>query len=334
MKFSIGDIVLLKQTGAEGVVTGFINEELVEVAVDGTHFPVYVDELDHPYLKWFTEQKKKTVADKHELPPPEKRGRHIQVSSGFHLSFFPVYRFDDFEDVVDKFKTYFINQTAHTLELQYECAHPSGDLFRHKTVLQPFSHFYLHDIPFADMQDQPRFSWIVEQTGDKDKATCLSDTLRIKRKKLFTYITQTLQQNEPMFSIELAKDFPRPDFEKERTRPLPEQRQVSALIQSIQREKRPKPIPEIDLHMEQLVRTIEGLSNFDMMTIQLEAFEQALDTAIAARQSSMIVIHGVGKGKLKDEIHQILRASYQVDYFQNEWSPRYGYGATQIFFRG
>ena len=58
MKFSIGDKIVLKRTDEEGIVVGFIGKDMLEVEVNGTHFPVYMDEVDHPYLKWFTEKSK------------------------------------------------------------------------------------------------------------------------------------------------------------------------------------------------------------------------------------------------------------------------------------
>lgn len=58
MKFSIGDIVLLKRTGEEGHVSAYINDKMVEIEVQGLVFPVHLDDIDHPYLKWFTEKKK------------------------------------------------------------------------------------------------------------------------------------------------------------------------------------------------------------------------------------------------------------------------------------
>jgi dsDNA-specific endonuclease/ATPase MutS2 len=44
------------------------------------------------------------------------------------------------------------------------------------------------------------------------------------------------------------------------------------------------------------------------------------------------VIHGVGKGKLREEIHEILKLKKEVKYFINQYDPRFGYGATEIFF--
>ena len=47
----------------------------------------------------------------------------------------------------------------------------------------------------------------------------------------------------------------------------------------------------------------------------------------------MIVIHGLGKGKLRDEVHTILKQTPEVSRYKNEWSGRYGFGATEIRFR-
>jgi hypothetical protein len=336
MKFSIGDIVLLKRTGEEGRVVDFVNKEMIEVEVGGTHFPVFLDEVDHPYLKWFTEKKKAAApALRHiDQVPVERKPAGIGhgVASGFHLSFLPVFRFDEFEDVVDKLKMYFINQTPYQLSLQYECLNHSGSLFAHKTELQPFSHFYLHDIPFMEMHDQPRFSYIIEQKSMKGQPGILSNTLRIKPKRLFEYISHSQRENKPMFHIRLAEDFP---FAAERSFPETGIAKESAgsIVAALKTGRKEKPRYEIDLHIEELVPHTKGLSNFEMLTIQLEAFEDALDEAIRNHQQSLVVIHGVGKGRLKEEIHTILRGVSEVEFFQHDWNPRYGYGATEIFFR-
>ena len=39
---------------------------------------------------------------------------------------------------------------------------------------------------------------------------------------------------------------------------------------------------------------------------QLEAFEKIIDNAIVQRKREIRIIHGNGKGKLRDEIHKML----------------------------
>ena len=88
----------------------------------------------------------------------------------------------------------------------------------------------------------------------------------------------------------------------------------------------------VDLHIEKLTDSWKHLSNFEILTIQLKAFEKFYDLAISHHQPSLIIIHGVGTGKLKDEIHEILKTKKEVKSFVNQYHPSYGYGATEIFF--
>jgi dsDNA-specific endonuclease/ATPase MutS2 len=49
-------------------------------------------------------------------------------------------------------------------------------------------------------------------------------------------------------------------------------------------------------------------------------------------QPSLIVIHGVGTGRLREEIHEQLKHRKEVKTFVNQYHPAFGYGATEIFF--
>ena len=88
----------------------------------------------------------------------------------------------------------------------------------------------------------------------------------------------------------------------------------------------------VDLHIEKLTDSWKQLSNFEILTIQLKAFEKYYELAVAHHQSSLTVIHGVGVGKLRDEIHDVLRLKRQVKSFINQYNQLYGYGATEIYF--
>ncbi len=89
----------------------------------------------------------------------------------------------------------------------------------------------------------------------------------------------------------------------------------------------------IDLHMEKLSDDWKHMSNFEILTMQLDEFEKWYHLAVAHHLQSMVVIHGVGSGKLRDEIHDLLKAKKEVQYFINQYDPRFGYGATEIFFK-
>jgi hypothetical protein len=84
----------------------------------------------------------------------------------------------------------------------------------------------------------------------------------------------------------------------------------------------------VDLHIEKLTDNWKGLSNFEILTIQLNYFEKYYNLAVAHRQPNFIVVHGIGTGKLRNEIHEILKAKKEVKSFANQYHNNFGFGAT------
>lgn len=86
---------------------------------------------------------------------------------------------------------------------------------------------------------------------------------------------------------------------------------------------------EVDLHIEELVKESSGLSSYDKLNIQLERFEKELDKAIETNMKKIIFIHGVGSGRLKQEIISILKSTKGVSFHDASYKE-YGFGATQV----
>ena len=86
----------------------------------------------------------------------------------------------------------------------------------------------------------------------------------------------------------------------------------------------------IDLHFESKQKG--HIAPQDVLFHQLDEFEKALDKAIAAGKLEFRVIHGLGKGKLKQEIHKLLDKHPQVKSYENNYHSKYGYGSTIIYF--
>ena len=57
MKYQVGDIVLILHSNEEGKVVDIINNKMMTVDVKGVIFPVYMDQVDFPYFKRFSEKK-------------------------------------------------------------------------------------------------------------------------------------------------------------------------------------------------------------------------------------------------------------------------------------
>lgn len=104
---------------------------------------------------------------------------------------------------------------------------------------------------------------------------------------------------------------------------------------SFVREKKIKgeiPPPEFDLHIEKLVKNPRGMSNYDIMTIQLETAQRHLDFAIRNRIPKIIFIHGVGEGILKSELDYLFGRYENIDFRDGAYQ-KYGQGATEVIFK-
>lgn len=331
MKFSIGDKVVLKRTGEEGRVTAFIDKQLIEVEVNGTAFPVYLEEVDHPYLRWFTE---KTVVKKKPLPaeqiPVEKPlARPQRLARGVYLSFIPVFRTVDMEEMATHVKVYLLNELPVNVRFSYDVRVKESSVFMHEGSLHAFGNLYLHTIEYQDMNDQPRFNWELTDVQNEDNGE-EAGTLRIKPAKLFGHISDVLAGNSPSFDYCLIDSF---GPKKEEPQPVSTPIVRRSVIEPVTTRNIESPVHELDLHIEQLVSNTRGLTNAEIIQIQLSTLQRYVHLAIVHRQERMVVIHGLGRGKLRDEVHAVLKKVPEVARYKNEWSGKYGFGATEVWFR-
>jgi dsDNA-specific endonuclease/ATPase MutS2 len=88
-------------------------------------------------------------------------------------------------------------------------------------------------------------------------------------------------------------------------------------------------ILEVDLHISQLTKSIRGMDNFDMLTLQLNTARSKVEYAIQKRISKLVFIHGVGAGVLKSELNYLLN-KYPVKYYDASYK-KYGLGATEVY---
>ena len=56
MKYQVGDKIIVLHSDEEGKVIDIINEKMVMIEVRGVKFPAYMDQIDFPYFKMFTEK--------------------------------------------------------------------------------------------------------------------------------------------------------------------------------------------------------------------------------------------------------------------------------------
>jgi len=87
----------------------------------------------------------------------------------------------------------------------------------------------------------------------------------------------------------------------------------------------------LDLHIEKLLPNQGKISPGEVFKIQLQHFERFIEEALRLGVKQVFVLHGIGKGKLKNEISSRLIMDHRVNIFKNEFHPQYGHGATEIW---
>lgn len=87
---------------------------------------------------------------------------------------------------------------------------------------------------------------------------------------------------------------------------------------------------EIDIHIEELVDDYRGLSNGEIVNIQLKAVQNKIEECLSARIKELVIIHGRGSGVLRSEVRRLI-SSYGLNYSDGSFQ-KYGAGATLVEF--
>lgn len=97
-------------------------------------------------------------------------------------------------------------------------------------------------------------------------------------------------------------------------------------------EKRPKRpgVIEVDLHINELLDTTAGLSNADMLQVQLKEFRSVMDANLGNKGQKIVFIHGKGEGVLRKSLLDELSRRYKRCEVQDASFREYGFGATQV----
>jgi len=90
------------------------------------------------------------------------------------------------------------------------------------------------------------------------------------------------------------------------------------------------PPMEVDLHINQLVKNPKSMSNYDMLSIQLDTAKRQLDFAIGRRIQKIVFIHGVGEGVLRAELEFLFRRYEHLKFYDADFQ-KYGRGAVEVY---
>ncbi len=90
------------------------------------------------------------------------------------------------------------------------------------------------------------------------------------------------------------------------------------------------PAMEVDLHINQLLPKTKHLTNYEMLTIQIDAAKRQLDFAISKKIQRIVFIHGLGEGVLRTEMEYLFNRYENIKFYDADYQ-KYGRGATEVY---
>lgn len=331
---NVGDKVRLLHGKEEGILTRIIDQQLVEVAIDGD-FRIQVLRREVSIVSpteamvFGSLKQEKSVASGHYTPEPSKK---IMANKGVYLAFEP---FNDRELLV-----HVINNTDFDvpMSLGYETKTKiyqgifTGVIKQRSSIKMP------EILLVKDFENWPSFVFqlLYHRNDIHDLQPPFLRRMRFAKAQNFFKTKQNapiIGKQAHLFQVDgedsvqptVVTSSPPADFIKEKI--------VSNVGKQPLHTIFPAP-SSVDLHIEKLFndKEIRQMSPAVMLSHQLNAFDKFLDSAIANHLSEITVIHGVGAGTLRDEIQKRIsnKIGTYVEFFKDADKQKFGYGATYI----
>jgi hypothetical protein len=348
MLLAAGTKIMLIHSKEEAVVTALLDDGMVMVRLldSDLEIPVFGEDIrrleqqsDKPARARIVPGKKETVPT-----PPARRPAESQYailkSLGIQLAFAPIMKADG---TTEKYEIYLLNDTPYPALFTFTLELNGRKAMQHNGKLISVSALPVGELWFDQLNDAPCCyieAWRILTDGTGPR---LEKELKIKPKQFFNKVKTAPILDRPVHLYRI--------FEKLTARsaqPTPEE----DLKTYTQRARQPKStgwlnvgdrishevrefaefVPELDLHIDQLVPNPKKLNKASILRIQMQHFEAYIEKAIRLGVERVFIIHGVGEGRLRDRIAGELLQMPEVKTFKNEYHPRYGFGATEVIF--
>ena len=348
----IGTKVKFLTTPDSGIIIAKLGDGMVMVQLDDVdmEIPAFEEDLlradaffdTNPTIA--TPQYPKPFLGKKTAEPQQnvlKKTFKIE-NTGVQLAFFPIKKTGG---EVEKMDIALVNDTLFDAVFTIDFV-LFGDVKWSKDGLLKSGHLEIvGELAFDLVNDAPEINVVVKPVFTEGVGESLSKMLKIKSKQFVKNLqfSKTLDREAHIFSV----------FEKLNTPPPPTDDLKKYTTEVVKTQKRkwtaddarhfidPTPdvseyaafVPEIDLHIEMIHDNPRSLTTEEIVRVQIRHFEQFVEKAVRLAVPKIYIIHGIGKGKLRDMIAARLRRHSDVLMFKNEYNERFGFGATEVWLK-
>lgn len=344
MLLGIGNKVRFIHTGTEGKIVDRLNDGMfiVEV-VDGIEIPASPEHLERidralsgSSVKARVIQTSKPKNDREKIPMPERQ-YEILKSEGIQMAFELMQ-----DGSMQRYAVYILNDTQYQALYEIEIRVKGSSIKKVNGKVDPLSVFQIMEMPSDYLSDNPLLVVNCRQISTEGMTDWLKKEFKLKPKQFFgkrktavlldrqAYVYKLFEPYQLKKKEESLEKYTKKKIAEQPIKNRPEKMYKQWTGANV--EKFANFPLEKDLHIEKLVKDHSKMSNGEIFKLQIRTFHEYLDEAIRLGVRKVFVVHGHGKGKLKNEIATILLQNPDVKTFRNEYHPRFGTGATEVIF--
>lgn len=341
----VGDIVRYLNAVGGGTIVR-IDGNMAYVDDDGFETPVLLREcvVVTPVGGAKPQSEKKAVAPTivPEQPKAPKTEEIEETETGDVLNILLAYEPAEIKHLnTTTYDAYLVNDSNYYLYFTYLTrADKEGWITRHAGIAEPNMLLPLCEVTHQDLPSMDRVA-IQYVAFKRDKEFALKAPVaveyRLDTTKFFKLhcFHKSVYFDTPVIAIDIVKnDIPLRSMvidsrgledammAKKNIKPENKKSQSTSAL-------RPQTIV-VDLHIHELLDTTAGLSNSDMLNVQLREFNRVMTDNLKFKGQKIVFIHGKGEGVLRQAVLQELKKKYPRCQAQDASFREYGYGATQV----
>lgn len=347
MALKIGDKVRFLNATGGGVVKRFINKELVSVEEDdGFETPVLIKEC----VVIEAISAKNTVGSETErrsIPPTKTQNQPapkiVETNNGDQLNlilaFLPI---DEKNLQTSDYEAYFVNDSNYFIQFNYLSHQSKGWILRHSATVEPNQQVFVEEFSKEDLNQLERICvQLVAYKMNKPFELKQPVSIEFKIDTVKFYKLHSFQNNEYFDDKAMLLHIAKNGVAEHSLIVDPDKLVAAMLSKSEVREAAKQPdrerisnnVIEIDLHAHELLDSVKGLTNSEILKVQLEKFNDVMKNNLASKGSKIVFIHGKGEGVLRKALLDELKLKYKTCLFQDASFREYGFGATMVIIK-
>lgn len=338
----IGDKVRFLNSVGGGIIKELKSKDIIVVEdEDGFDVPVLARECvvietaaNPEIVKQQTQQTPPALLQK-ETPAVEIEETAEGNSISAVLAYLPM---DEKKISTTPFECYLVNDSNYYLSYTYLTRGEQGWMIKSQGEVEPNIKVFIDQFEKSELNDMEKVC-VQFVAYKKDKPFLLKNPysieLRIDTTKF--YKLHSFRENDYFNENALIYPLVKRDI-AEREMVISSAELKEAMMQKND-DKRPRiqpakkqeiPILEINLHIEQLLDNLNGLTAGDILQYQLKKFNEIMLENQKHKGRKIVFIHGKGDGILKKAIYDELNKKYKSVYIQDASFREYGFGATMV----